>query len=141
MNMFKPTKAKTVKEYLDAVPAEKKEIILFLHSFIRKAVPKLKPYFATNMIGYGTFMGRNYKHEPLEWPIISLAYRAHYISMYVCSTNRGVYVAEKYKNKLGKVKVGKSCINIKKLEDVHLSTLQKVLKEAEKNPGLTHYSK
>lgn len=42
--MFKPTKAKTVKEYLAAVPTERKEMVLSLHNFIQKAVPKLKPY-------------------------------------------------------------------------------------------------
>ncbi len=139
--MFKATKAKTVKEYLETVPAERKEMVLTLHTFIQTTVPKLKPYFATNMIGYGTFVGRNYKHEAIEWPIIALAYRAQYVSVYVCSIERGVYVAEKYKHELGKVKVGKSCINIKKLEDVNFPVLGKVLKDAEKNPGLTEYKK
>ena len=139
--MFKPTKAKTVKEYLEAVPSERKEMVLFLHNFIQKAVPKLKVHFASNMIGYGTFVGRNYKHEAIEWPIISLANRAQYVSVYVCSIDHGLYVAEKYKDELGKVKVGKSCINIKKLADVNLPVLGKVLKEAEKNPGLEQYKK
>jgi len=41
MNMFKKVKAKTVKEYLDAIPKERKEALLFLHNFICKSVPKL----------------------------------------------------------------------------------------------------
>ena len=44
--MFKATKAKTVKEYLEAVPKERKELINFLHKFIQKSAPKLKPHFA-----------------------------------------------------------------------------------------------
>ena len=61
MNMFKPVKATTVQEYLDSVPAERKELILFLHNFIQKTVPSLKPHFAANMLGYGSFPYRNYK--------------------------------------------------------------------------------
>jgi hypothetical protein len=48
----------------------------------------------------------------------------------------GEYVAEKYKEKLGKVSVGKSCIRFKKLEDLNLETFKKVIKEAASHPGL-----
>lgn len=57
--------------------------------------------------------------------------------MYVCSVIDGEYVAEKYKKELGKVKVGRSCISIMKLEDINLPILGRVLKEAQINPGLT----
>lgn len=136
MNMFKPTKAKTVKEYLSAVPEDKKETVLALHNFIKKAVPKLTPYFAINMIGYGKFKYLNYKKETIDWPIIALADQKQYISIYVCSIIDRKYVAEKYKAELGKVKVGRSCISFKKLGDVNLPILKRVLKLAAKNPGL-----
>jgi len=45
-------------------------------------------------------------------------------------------VAEAHKNELGKVKVGRSCIRFKKLEDIQLPMLKKVLKLAERHPGL-----
>jgi len=134
--MFKPAKAKTVKEYLAAVPEERKDAVHALHAFIQKTVPEFKPYFATNMIGYGKFKYLNYKKEVIDWPIIALANQKQYISVYVCSVVDGEYVAEKYKKDLGKVKVGKSCISIKKLEDVHLRVFEHVLKEAAKHPGL-----
>lgn len=136
MNMFQPTKVHTVKEYIHSVGDERKEIIIFLHNFIQKAVPKLKPHFATNMIGYGTFPYTNYKKEAVAWPVIALANQKQYVSIYVCSTDHGVYVAEKYKDELGKVNVGRSCIRFKKLEDVNLPALKKVLQEAARRPGL-----
>lgn len=136
MNMFKPTKAKNVKEYLAAVPAERKELMLQLHQFIQKAAPKLKPHFASNMLGYGSFPYRNYKNEKITWPVIALANQKNYVSLYVCSIDHGQYLAEKYKKELGKVSVGKSCIRFKKIEDVHLPALKKVIQAAAKNPGL-----
>lgn len=36
MNMFKPVKATTAKEYIDALPQEHKAIIKFLDTFIKK---------------------------------------------------------------------------------------------------------
>jgi hypothetical protein len=37
--------------------------------------------------------------------------------------------------------VGKSCIRIKKLEDINLPILKQVLKQAEKSPGLVDFKK
>lgn len=136
MNMFKSTKATSVKEYLDAVPKERHELVMSLHDFIKKSVPKLKVHFANNMIGYGSFPYKNYKKEKIEWPTVALACQKNYVSIYVCSIVDGHYVAETYKKDLGKVKVGRSCISLSKIEDVNLTTLKKVLQMAEKHPGL-----
>lgn len=136
MNMFKAVKAKSVESYLASVPKERKELILFLHNFIKKTAPKLKPHFAYNMLGYGSFPYLNYKKEKINWPVVALANQKNYVSLYICALDKGIYIAEKYKKELGKVSVGKSCIRFKKLEDLNLPTLKKVLLLAAKNPGL-----
>lgn len=136
MNMFKPVKATTVKEYLASVPPERKELVAFLHALIQKSAPSLKPHVAATMLGYGSFPYRNYKKEMVEWPVIGLVNQKQYVSVYVCSIVDGEYVAEKHKKDLGKVSVGKSCIRIKKIEDVNAEGLKKVFQIAEKHPGL-----
>jgi hypothetical protein len=137
MNILKPIKAKSVKEYLAMVPPERKEDVLFLHKFIQKAAPKLKPRFAHNMLGYGSFPYLNSKKEMVEWPTVALANQKNYISLYVCSVKNGKYIAEMNKKELGKVSVGKSCIRLKRVSDLNLKTLKKVLELAQKSPGLT----
>jgi uncharacterized protein YdhG (YjbR/CyaY superfamily) len=134
--MFKKTKATTVQEYIQSVPEGRKEIIEFLHVLIQKAAPSLKPHFAFNMLGYGSFPYKNYKKEDVEWPVIALANQKQYVSLYVCALENGKYIAETHKKELGKVSVGKSCIRFKKLEDVNLDMLKKVIKAADKNPGI-----
>jgi uncharacterized protein YdhG (YjbR/CyaY superfamily) len=136
MNMFKPVNAKTLKEYFAALPKERREPMEFLHKFIQKVSPKLKPNFIYNMPGYGSFKYKSYKKELLDWPVISLASQKNYMSLYVCAVDKGEYIAEKYKDQLGKVSVGKSCIRFKKLEDLNLKTLEKIIKLAAKSPGL-----
>lgn len=136
MNMFKPVKAKTTKEYFDQLPKDRKEPMDFLDKFIKKAAPSLKPVFSYNMPGYGMFKYKNYKGDVIDWPTVGLASQKNYISLYVCAVVDGEYVAEKHKKELGKVSVGKSCIRFKKVEDLNLKTLEKVLKIAEKSPGL-----
>jgi hypothetical protein len=137
-NMFKAVKANTVEEYLDAIPPERKELIELLHQFIQKAAPSLKPHFAYNMLGYGSFPYRNYKKEIINWPVVALANQKNYVSLYVCALSDGQYVAEKFKKELGKVSVGRSCIRFKKLNDLNLPVLKKVLQMAQRNPGLVH---
>lgn len=137
MNMFKPTAAKTIDEYIAALPPERKETIVFMHEFIQKTAPSLKPHFAANMLGYGAFTYKDYKKQLIEWPTISLANQKNYISLYICSVENGEYIAEKAKDRLGKVSVGRSCIRFKKLEDLNLDVLKEVILQAEKAPGLT----
>lgn len=134
--MFKKVKATTVKEYFDVLPEERKKPMQFLHTFIQKTVPSLKPTFLYNMPGYGVFKYKNYKKEIIDWPVIALASQKNYISIYVCAIDKGTYIVEKHAKELGKVSVGKSCIRFRKVEDLNLKTLEKVLKLAQKSPGL-----
>lgn len=136
MNMFKPVKAKTAKEYIDMLDPERKKIILALDSLIKKSSKTLTPHFAYNMPGYGSFKYKNYKKEMIDWPIVSVASQKNYISLYICALEDGEYVAEKYKDRLGKVSVGRSCIRFKKLEDLNLDEIEKVIKKAASNPGI-----
>lgn len=136
MNMFKPVKAKSSQEYFNTLPEERKEIMEFLNNFIKTNAPSLKPNFLYNMPGYGSFKYKNYKKEIIDWPTIALASQKNYISLYLCAVDKNGYIAEQYKNDLGKVSVGKSCIRFKKLEDLNLDTLKKIIKLAEKSPGL-----
>lgn len=136
MNMFADNSANSVIEYLQNVPKNRKEAIANMHQLILETVPDLKSYFATNMLGYGSFTYMDSKKKPRAWPIIALANQKNYISVYVCAVDGNEYIAEKYADKLGKVNVGRSCIRLKRLEDVNIAELKKVLELAENSPGL-----
>lgn len=136
MNMFKPVAAKNEKEYIESISEPRKSQILRLDKLIKDTLPNLKPTFAYNMLGYGMFHYKTKSGSEGEWPIIALASQKNYISLYICATKDGKYLAEENKEKLGKVSVGKSCIRFKKIEDLNLDEIKRLLKEAEKFPGL-----
>lgn len=136
MNMFAKNAAKSIEEYLMLVPDDRKKDIDFLHAFIQKAVPKLKPYYASNMIGYGSFYYLDSKKQKRDWPIISLANQKNYITIYVCALIKDKTAAESYKKDFGKLTKEISCIRFKKIDEIKLATLKTVLKLAEKNPGV-----
>lgn len=138
MNMFKAVTAKTTEEYMANLSDERRHILEEIDKIICETAPSLKKKFAYNMPGYGEFNYENNKKEQLTWPVVSVASQKNYVSIYVCALEGGEYVAEKYKNSLGKVSVGKSCIRFKKIDDLNLDTLRKIIVLAEKYPGLVY---
>jgi hypothetical protein len=140
MNMFKPTKATNREEYFAMLAEERRSTLVFLDSLIQKTVPDMKPWFTYNMLGYGKFDYVNYKKEEIKWPVIAMASQKNYMSLYVCALDGDEYIAEKFAKELYadgvKPNVGKSCIRFKNLDELNLDILKKVLKEAQKQPGL-----
>jgi hypothetical protein len=135
MNMFKPTSAKTPEEYINLIEEPRKSEIKKLHDFILKTTPKQKPFIIAGMIGYGLFHYKSKSGREGDWALIGLAVRKNYISLYICAADGKQYVAEKYVKDLPKTNIGRSCINIKKIEDVNFDVLKKILLEAEKLGG------
>jgi hypothetical protein len=137
MTMFEPVEAKNKDEYMSMLPVERKKILKTIDTIIRQTAPELKDFYAYNMPGYGAFDYLNYKKERIKWPVISVANHKSYVSIYICAVIDGEYVAEKYKDRLGIVDVGKSCIRFKNLNDLNLDVFREVIQVAAKNPGLT----
>jgi hypothetical protein len=121
------------REEFFKVAGEREAMLRELDSFIQKAAPKIKPVLFGGMtgkwLGYGMmpYQSKSMK-EPGEWPVIAVANQKNYISLYVVYVENGEYVAEKYKDTLGKVSVGKSCIRFKKFEDLNLDGLNRLIK-------------
>ena len=137
MNMFKTTTAKTAEEYIEGLAEPRKGEIKKLHDFIRKTVPSMKPFIISGMIGYGSFRYKSKSGREGEWCTLGLASQKNYISLYVCVVDGKQYLAEKYKSKLPKANIGRSCIRIKKTEDIDMKVLELMLKEALTLPPLS----
>jgi hypothetical protein len=132
MNMFKPTTAKNPEEYISLIEEPRRSEIKTLHEFIKKTIPGLKPHILAGMIGYGSFHYKSKSGREGNWSLVALASQKNYISVYVCAVDNDQYIAEKYKNELGKASVGRSCIRYKKLADIDLDMLKKVILEGVK---------
>jgi len=131
MNMFKPTKAKTPKEYISMIDEPRRSEIKKLDEFIRKLIPDEKPFIISGMIGYGKYHYKYASGREGEWMKVALASQKNYISVYVCAVSKnGKYVAENYKKKLPKANIGKSCIRFKRTEDIDLKILKQIILES-----------
>lgn len=128
--------AKTIDEYF-AMAEDREEWLRTIDELVTKNAPNLeRELFTTEtmcMIGYGVFHYKYASGREGDWPIIALANQKNYVSVYVsCVTKDGKYIAEKNKDKLGKVSVGRSCIRFKKIEDINLKTLEVIFKKVSK---------
>lgn len=104
---------------------DKKESILILDTLIKSIVPDIKRWLLTSqtytIIGYGKL-----KHHD-DYPLIGIAPQKKYISLYVIGKKDGRLLTDIYRNKLGKVKVGKSCISIRNIDTVDKDELKNLL--------------
>lgn len=131
MNMFKTTIAKTPEEYLEMISDESRRTdIKKLFDLISKTLPEEKPFLLSGMIAFVPFHYKYASGREGDWAVIGLASQKNYISLYACAAKDGKYVAERYKDKLPKASIGKSCIRFKKVEDIDMDVLKEVIKES-----------
>jgi len=123
-------------EFFEAC-GDREAIARELDAIIRAHAPHLEPKLVSGMsitmLGYGI---RPYKYasgRSGEWPLIAIAPQKNYFSLYICAmTTEGEYYAESYRDQLGKVSCGRSCIRFKKPEDIDLKTVEKMITEVAK---------
>ena len=83
-------------------------------------------------VGFGTFHYRGKTSEG-DWFHVGFSPRKQNLTLYLhCELEKQATLLEE----LGKHKIGKSCLYIKKFEDVHLPTLRKLIKKAYKSPAI-----
>ncbi len=84
-------------------------------------------------VGFGSFHYRGKTSEG-DWFHVGFSPRKQDLVLYLhCELEKQFAVLEK----LGKHKVGKSCLYIKKLEDAHIPTLKSLIKLAYKSPAIS----
>ena len=84
------------------------------------------------MVGFGSFHYRGKTSEG-DWFHVGFSPRKQNLVLYLhCELEKQAELLEK----LGKHKIGKSCLYLNNLEDVHLPTLKKMIKKAYKSPAI-----
>jgi len=80
-----------------------------------------------SIIGFGSFHYKSEKsRQEGDWPLISFSPRKAAISLYVYT---GAKEHERLLEGLGKYQIGKVCIYVKKLSDINLDILKRLIKE------------
>ncbi len=127
------SKAKTVKEYLDDLPEDRKEQISQVRDVILKNLPKgIKEVMNWGMISYQvpfTIFPNTYNNQPLMFA--ALASQKNYMAVYLS----GIYASEQlreefifeYKSTGKRMDMGKSCVRFKKIDNLPLELIGKAI--------------
>lgn len=122
----------SVEVFIDNIEA-RQEDIRKLDKFIVKVAPHLKREIldaaGIPMIGYGELI-KDKKGSKI-WPLIGVASKSNYISIFVAGEKEGIPLPQIYdKDKLGKVNNGKKCIRFKNIDDLNLNEMENLIKDS-----------
>ena len=83
-----------------------------------------------HIIGYGSYAYKGRSGASGEWHVVGLAAQKNYITVFVVAVEDGAYLADAYKDRLGKAKIGRSSISFKRLSDINLPVLLELVTRA-----------
>jgi Domain of unknown function (DU1801) len=121
----------SVDDFLNAIKDEQVRKDCRAIADIMQKATKAKPQmWGPAIVGFGA---RRYKYESgreIDWMLIAFSPRKQNITLYISSGFEGY---DELMAKLGKHSCGKGCLYIKRLSDVHLPTLEKLIKGSVKH--------
>lgn len=119
-----------VNAFLDAVePEQRREDCKQVAEMMRKATRSKAKMWGDSIVGYGSYHYKNASGREGDWFLCGFSPRKANLTLYIMPgfANYGELM-----KKLGKYKTGKSCLYIKKLEDVDEKVLNQLVKESVK---------
>lgn len=117
-----------VEKFLEGIEDDKKRQDSYKILSIMKDVTKLEPkMWGATMVGFGSY---HYKYESGregDWFVTGFSPRKQALTLYIMA---GFSNYDDLMAKLGKYKTGKSCLYIKKIEDINEEALRELIKQS-----------
>ena len=124
----KPTQA-SVKEFLNQIPDKERRDDCFAVAKIMEEITGEKPkMWGPSIVGFGTYHYKYASGHEGDWPISAFSPRKKDLTVYIMIG----FTDPELMKQLGKHSTGKSCLYIKRLSDIHIPTLKKLIKSCVK---------
>ena len=115
----------SVDDCLDAIQDEQMRQDCRTVAKIMQAVANAEPrMWGDSIVGFGSYHYRYASGREGDWPLTGFSPRKQNLTLYIMA---GFEQYDDLLRKLGKHARGKSCLYIKRLSDVHLPTLKKLV--------------
>ena len=126
----KPTKEK-VTDFLNRVSDDSPRADCYAVAKMMEEITGQKPQmWGPSIVGFGTYSYKYASGHSGDWPLAAFSPRKTDLTIYL---SVAFEKKEELLSQLGKHKTGKSCLYIKRLADVHLPTLRKLIKASVKD--------
>ena len=120
----------SVENFINSVEDEKKREFAFTILEMMKKVTKAEPkMWGTSIIGFGTYHYKYKSGQEGDWMQVGFSPRKQAMTLYIMS---GFSRYEELLSKLGKFKTGKSCLYLKKEEDIDMKVLNELVSQSVK---------
>ena len=118
---------KDVKAFLNAVePEQKREDAFTIMKLMEEVTGEQATMWGSSIVGFGTHHYRYETGREGDMPLVGFSPRKQAMTLYILA---GYENCDNLWSKLGKYKTGKSCLYIKKLEDVDMDILREMVKQ------------
>lgn len=126
----KPTN-QSVADFLGKIPDAQRREDCFAIAKLMEEITGSKPrMWGTAIVGFGTFHYKYASGREGDWLMTGFSPRKQDLTLYILM---GFQKHGELMKQLGKYRLGKSCLYIKRLSDIHLPTLKKLLKASVKD--------
>ena len=117
-----------VKAFLNSVPDEKKRQDSFEVLELMTEVTGMQPeMWGDSIIGFGSYHYKYASGREGDWMLTGFSPRKQNLTLYIMP---GFEKYDQLMSKLGKHSIGKSCLYVKKLEDVDTDVLKELVKQS-----------
>ena len=139
--------AETVKEYLEELPKEKREVVSRIREVILNNLPDgYEENMNWGMICYEVPLSRypdTYNNKPLMFAAI--AAQKNYYSLYLTpvyqDNKKREWLEKQYKKADKKINIGKSCIRFKNMEEIPIDAIAKIIRKVSVEEFIAIYEK
>ena len=121
-----PTRA-SVDTFLAGVDPKRRVDCLALRDIMQDITGAEPRMWGTSMVGFGSYHYKYASGREGDWFVAGFAPRKQDLTLYIMA---GFSRYASLLKKLGKHKTGKSCLYIKRLDDVDIVTLKELIKES-----------
>jgi hypothetical protein len=128
----RPTK-QSVAAFIKGVEEERQKDCTLLVRIMKDASGAPATMWGTSIVGFGTYELKYADGRTADWPIIGFSPRKQDLTLYVGRGVDGTLLKG-----LGKHKLSGGCLHIKRLSDVDLAVLEKVVSASVKETKRRH---
>jgi hypothetical protein len=115
-----------VEKFLNTIEDETRSDDCFAVLELMKSITKNEPAkWCSSIVGFGSYHYIYASGQEGDWPVTGFSPRKQNLTLYIMP---GFTNYTELMKKLGKCKTAKSCLYIKRLDDIHLPTLKQLIK-------------
>lgn len=122
---------RSVDRFLKSIDDDhKRRDAVALVDLMRQVTQEEPRMWGSSIVGFGSYHYRYASGREGDWFLVGFSPRKQNLTLYIMS---GFEQYDELLKSLGKYTTGKACLYVKRLEDVHLPTLRKLVRQSVKH--------